>query len=502
MCYNDFVERKQGQITMNINNVNVHEIIAQARTMLQDSKSIPAELSVIFSLILTLFERLLTRLNKNSKNSSIPPSQDPNRAKSKNNDDCTTKRKPGGQPGRLAKVLQQISKPDEVISIPVDRAILPKDHSYKVVDYVKRQVVEFIIKSHVKEYRLEVLEDETGKRYIAEAPEGASRPIQYGASIKATSVYMNLYQMIPYARLQDFFLHQGDIPISEGSVFNFNKEASDRLDAFAVVAKSRLEQANVLHTDETGINVNGKRLWLHNASNDKWVWLQPHATRGLKAMDEIGILPNFRGVMVHDGWSPYFTYKDASHSLCNAHHLRELQAAIETYQSHTWARKMKALLLTINEATIAAGGVLKESEAQKYRRDYREIIAMGEIECPELLAPPLNPTSLGQKKKRGNGRVAQTKERNLLQRLKLHENETLRFMTDIEVPFTNNRGENDIRMTKVQQKISGCFKTIDNAKIFCRIRSYLLTAQKHGVHATDALTTLFSGKLPDFCAVV
>jgi transposase len=370
-----------------------------------------------------------------------------------------------------------------------------------VVDHVKRQVVELIIKSHVKEYRLEVVEDETGKRYTAMTPEGASRPIQYGNSIKATSVYMNLYQMIPYARLQDFFLHQGDIPISEGSVFNFNKEAASRLDAFEVIAKSHLGQASLLHVDETGINVSGKRIWLHNASNNKWVWLEPHETRGTSAMDEIGVLPNFRGVMVHDGWSSYFTYKDASHALCNAHHLRELQAAIEVHPTHTWAKDMKDLLLSVNDATIRAGGVLKEPEAQKYRRDYREIIAKGELECPELLALPLGPTSLGNKKKRGNKKVAQTKERNLLQRLKLYELETLRFMTDIEVPFTNNRGENDIRMTKVQQKISGCFKTIENAKIFCRIRSYLLTAQKHGIHATDALTTLFGGKLPDFCTV-
>jgi len=489
---------------MTLNKLNVDTIVAQAKEALEKEKGLSKSFKAVFSLMIVVLELMFNRLNKNSKNSSIPPSQDPNRTKSKNDDD-TPRRKPGGQPGRIAKVLKPVEDPDEVIDIPIDRTTLPKGHTYRTAPHVKRQVVELIIKSHVKEYRLEVLEDETGKRYTAEAPEGASRPIQYGASIKATSVYMNLYQIIPYARLQDFFLHQGDIPISEGSVFNFNKEASDRLDAFEVIAKSHLEQAGILHTDETGINVNGKRTWLHNASNNKWVWLEPHETRGTKAMDEIGILPNFRGIMVHDGWSPYFTYKEASHSLCNAHHLRELQAAIETHPNHTWAKEMKTLLLTIDEATIEAGGVLKESEVQKYRRDYREIIARGEIECPELLAPPLDPTSTSantsKKKKRGNGRVAQTKERNLLQRLKLYENETLRFMTDIEVPFTNNRGENDIRMTKVQQKISGCFKTLDNAKIFCRIRSYLLTAQKHGMHATDALTTLFGGKLPDFCEV-
>lgn len=484
---------------MALSKLNVDTIVAQAKEALEKEKGLSTSFKAVFFLMITMLELMLSRLNKNSKNSSIPPSQDPNRAKSKNDNDAQ-RRKPGGQLGRLAKVLAQVSEPDEVISVSVDRTQLPKGHSYRVVDYVKRQVVELIIKSHVKEYRLEVLEDEAGKRYTAIAPEGASRPIQYGKSIKATSVYMNLYQMIPYARLQDFFLHQGDIPISEGSVFNFNKEAASRLDAFEVIAKSHLEQASLLHTDETGINVNGKRIWLHNASNNKWVWLEPHETRGTNAMEEIGILPNFRGVMVHDGWSPYFTYKDAGHALCNAHHLRELQAAIESQPAQTWAKEMKALLCAINEATIAAGGALKEPEAQKYRRDYREIITKGEIECPELRSPPPPDPITTTKKKRGNGRVAQTKERNLLQRLKFYELETLRFMTDIDVPFTNNRGENDIRMTKVQQKISGCFKTIDNAKIFCRIRSYLLTAQKHGIHATDALTTLFSGKLPDFCS--
>ena len=492
MCYT--VCESNVRHLMKINPINVQEVLTEAKAALEKEAGLSDSFKAIIKLLIIIIQSLLPRLTKNSKNSSIPPSQDPNRAKNKDKDDVSGKKKPGGQPGREKKILEPVSDPDEIVEIPVDRAALPKNRNYTTVGYLKRQVFDIILKQHVKEYRLEIVEDEQGKRYTADSPSEASRPTQYGASVKALSVYMSLYQMIPYARTQDFFMHQAGMSFSEGSVFNFNKEAFERLEGFEKIAKSHLKNAEVMHNDETGININSKRAWLHNASNNKWVLLAPNKARGCKAMNEIGILPEFKGVTVHDNWSPYFTYKDCTHALCNAHHLRELQAVIEAEPNHTWAQQMKDLLCEINEATTKAGGALAKQNSEDYRIKYREIIKIGEKESPLPPTPSPDPT---QKKKRG--KVAKTKERNLLERLRDLEDETLRFMVDAQVPFTNNQGENDIRMTKVQQKISGCFKSMEGAQIFCRVRSYLLTAQKHGIHATDALNALFQGKLPAFC---
>lgn len=490
MCYT--YNTSNARHIMVINSANVQEVLNKAKAALEAEQGVSESFKAVFSVMIMVVELMLARLTKNSKNSSIPPSQDQNREKKKNQAD--DKKKPGGQQGREKKILELVANPDEVVEVTVDQNTLPKGHVYKTVGHVRRQVTEILLKAHVKEYRLEIVENEFGKRYMANSPDGASRPAQYGNSIKSLSVYMSLYQMIPYARVQDFFMHQASIPFSEGSVFNFNKQAFDLLAEFANIVKDRLQQADILHGDETGINVNGKRIWLHNASNDKWAYLVPHLARGAKAMDETGILPNFKGTMIHDNWSAYFTYKDCQHALCNAHHLRELQAAIEAEPKHTWAKQMKDLLCAINDSTITAGGALKEAEALNYRFKYRDIIKIGEAECPLPEPPTLKD---GEKKKRG--KIKKAKSRNLLERLKNLENETLRFMTDMHVPFTNNQGENDIRMTKVQQKISGCFKSMEGAQIFCRVRSYLLTSQKHGLHATDALNLLFQGKLPDFC---
>jgi len=254
------------------------------------------------------------------------------------------------------------------------------------------------------------------------------------------------------------------------------------------MAKSELAASDVAHADETGINIGGKRRWLHCASNDGWTFYYPHEKRGKEAMDDIGILPKFKGILCHDHWKPYFKL-DCTHALCNAHHLRELTRAWEE-DGMQWAKTMQTLLETINQKVNDAGGALDAQESDKYRLQYRELIKQAKIECPEPSGP---------RKKGKRGRIKKSKSRNLLERLREFEQETLRFMDNVRVPFTNNLGENDIRMTKVQQKISGCFRSMEGAKIFCRIRSYLSTCRKHGVKASEALDLLFNGKLPDFC---
>jgi transposase len=192
-------------------------------------------------------------------------------------------------------------------------------------------------------------------------------------------------------------------------------------------------------------------------------------------------------VLCHDHWKPYYRY-DCTHALCNAHHLRELERAWEQDQQQ-WAKQMQTLLMDIAGAVEDAGGCLSPKRAEPWRQRYRKLIDDADAECP----PPDDSQRKGKR-----GRLKRSKARNLLERLRDFEQDVLRFMVVKNVPFTNNQGENDLRMTKVQQKISGCFRSMEGAEIFCRVRSYLSTCRKQGMTATEALALLFQGKDPDF----
>jgi transposase len=466
-----------------LNAIDVEETVKNTRRLLGEDQNVSPALKAAVELLLLLVALLLNRLGLNSSNSSKPPASDPNRKKKEK---APGANKRGGQPGHNGTTLKRVEKPDVIKDIPLDPATLPKGN-YKEAGYDARQVIDIDISQIVTEYRAQILEDANGKRYTAPFPEGVNRPVQYGINLKAHSVYLSQYQLIPYNRIEETFLDQAGIPVGGGSIFNFNEEAYEKLEAFDAIARSKLINSDVCHADETGINIDGKRRWLHCVSNDDWTYFLPHEKRGVDAMNEMGILPNFHGILCHDHWKPYFKF-DCEHALCNAHHLRELQRAWE--QDHQeWARDTRALLLEINKAVDDAGGQLTPGASLEFRLRYRKLLEEAQKECP----PPDESQKNGKR-----GRLKRSKARNLLERLIDYENETLRFMDDERVPFTNNQGENDIRMTKVQQKISGCFRSMKGAAIFCRVRSYLSTCRKHGVRASIALRLLFEGKLPDF----
>jgi transposase len=503
LCLQSFKRRYKGEICdfktrvillktqrikiVKIEKINISDTINNARYLLGTEKQISPALKTMFEMLLTIISLLVGRLSLSSRNSSKPPSSDQNRKKKKRNNG---KNKPGGQPGRTGINLQPMDNPDNVIPISIDKRSLPRG-DYREVGFEARQVIDIEIARIITEYRAQILENVQGERFVATFPEGVTRPVQYGQSIKAHAVYLSQFQLIPYERVADYFINESKIPVSVGSLFNFNQEAFDRLAVFDTLVKEKLIQSLIIHSDETGINLNGKRIWLHAASNTRWTYFYPHEKRGCEAMDAIDILPKFRGVLAHDHWKPYYTYTSCIHALCNAHHLRELQWVMDN-TDYAWAQNMQNLLLEINKTVKESTKNMLDSKiSDEFREHYRQIIKDGTMEMP----PPFEkPTNTDGKKKRG--RSKKTKERNLLERLRDFENDVLRFMEVDYVPFTNNQGENDIRMTKVHQKISGCFKSMDGAKIFCRVRSYLLTSQKHGILPTDALRSLFNGELP------
>jgi transposase len=468
---------------MKIENIDIEATIEKAQILVREDKQLSTATKSMFEIMILIITLLANRLNLNSTNSSKPPSTDPNRKKKTKS---KTGKKPGGQKGHVGTTLKKVDDPDKVKLIKVDRSKLPPGR-YRQVGFDSRQVFDIDISRVVTEYRVQILQDDKGNRFVATFPKGVTKAVQYGTGLKAHSVYMSQFQLVPYNRIQDYFADQLHIPVSEGSIFNFNKEAFRSLVDFENRVKNELTASDLAHADETGINIGGKRHWLHCVSNDSWTLYYPHEKRGMDAINDMGVLPWFKGVLCHDHWKPYYKI-DCTHALCNAHHLRELTRAWEQ-DDQQWAQKLKNLLETINRKVTDAGGALDAQESQKYRLRYRAILKQGEIECPEPIRP---------KKKGKRGRIKKSKSRNLLERLRDYEQDALRFMDNGYVPFSNNLGESDIRMTKVQQKISGCFRSMDGAQIFCRVRSYLSTCRKQGVKSSHALDLLFNGKLPDF----
>lgn len=471
---------------MKIEGMEVEKAIAAARSALQTEVGLSAALRSAMEVLLMLVTMLLNRVTLDSRNSSKPPSQDRNREKQSRRG--KSGRPPGGQPGHVGTTLMPVEEPDEIQELAVDRASLPAQRSYREVGCERRQVIDLDISRFVIEYRAQVLEDDRGERYVAPFPDGVTRPVQYGRGVKSHAVYLSQFQLLPYDRVRDQLQEQMAVPVSAGSLYNFNGEAYERLAWFEPWVKEQLAAAKRANADETGINIDGKGHWLHGLSNDDLTLFYPHAKRGTEAMDEIGVLPRFRGILCHDHWKPYYRYTECTHALCNAHHLRELERAWEQ-DGQQWAKGMQELLVEVNAAVKDAGGRLGPDESARWRDRYRALLAKAEQECP----PP------DERKRSGSrGRIKRSKARNLLERLRDYEDDVLRFMEDPIVPFTNNLGENDLRMTKVQQKISGCFRSMEGAKMFCRIRSYLSTCRKRGMTATEALTLLFRGERPDF----
>lgn len=473
-------------VVLKVENIDVISAIESTRDLLKKDKNTSLALKAAFELLITVITLLINQKGLNSTNSSKPPSQDPNRKK-KSKKTKATKKKPGAQKGHKGSTLEQTDSPDKVEHLTIDKKSLPQEQ-YTHIGFESRQVFDITIATHVTEYRSEVLEDSKGNQYTATFPEGVNNPTQYGKAVKAHSVYMSQFQLIPLDRVRAYFNDQMGLPISKGSVSNFNALANLKLQNFEAWAKKQLLNSPLNNADETGVNVNGKRLWFHLLSNEKTVLYQVDQKRGKEAMDRMGVLPDYKGIVCHDHWKPYYKYS-FTHALCNAHHLRELERAFEQ-DGQAWAKKMQKLLCAINdEVNKTKAKKLSKTQILYYEKEYRAILTAGEKESPLMLERP-NGSS--------RGKIKQTKSRNLLDRLIDFENDTLRFMKESIVPFTNNSAENDLRMTKVQQKISGCFRSLTGAESFCRIRSYLLTCQKNGIQPTKALELLFSDKTPDF----
>ena len=424
--------------------------------------------------------KLEDQISKNSRNSSKPSSTD---SPYKNKKKTPKSNKPKTRKGTT---LQQVSNPDKVVSSKVTEC----DHCQNDLSNIlctsldKRQVTDIPpIQATITEYQGEITVCPfCNKVTKAKFPEGVTHKAQYGKNIQAMAVYLRNYQLIPLNRTTQLFKDLFQVSISEGSLVNMTKRCADGLSGFMETVKEKLQQADVIHNDETGVNIVGKLHWIHTAGNKGLTYLMPHKKRGSEAIDEMGILPEFNGVSVHDFWKPYEKY-NCSHAYCNAHLLRELIFVVER-KSQKWASEMIDLLLKIKKKVDASKeSCLSPNEIEYYEKEYRKLVQDGYDKNPL----PERKWTRGRRKK---GKV-----RCLVERFDNYKKDILRFMIDNNTPFDNNLGERDLRMVKVREKISGTFRNIDTAQDYCKIRSYISTIKKQKKDVFSSLTESF---MPNF----
>ena len=316
-------------------------------------------------------------------------------------------------------------------------------------------------------------------------PESFSGPVQYGSGIKAYVLNLLLAQMIALKRVQQSIHTLIGQLISEARILKYVLPLHLSLERWERLAIERILTHPAMHVDETSIRVDKRNHWSHVCSAGDITLKFVHEKRGLEAMTAIGIIPKYGGVIVHDCWASYLSYAHCGHGLCGAHLLRELTFIVET-NGYAWAKNMKRLLQqTCARVSKRKRKRLTAHEYEALEQHYRNILTRGERELPPIPA-----------KHNGNrGRVAKSDAHNLWERLKDHETAVLLFAQDSNVPFTNNRAERDLRMSKVKQKVSGCFRKAEFAQAYCRISSYLQTMANQGYNPLVAIQLALSGQL-------
>lgn len=465
-------------------NTGLRQDLAVAHEHLATAREVFAQLSA-------RIERLEGQLSKDSHNSSKPPSSDGLRSPVRKTQSLRGKsgKRSGGQPGHQGHTLEMVSEPESIIALapPACQGCHQELATAAITREERAQVWDLPpLRLHVTEYRAQVkvcpaCQQETR----AEFPAGVkAQAVQYGARTKALAVYLQCMHLLPYGRTCQIVQELLGTTFSQASLQSALQEGAQQLGSALHTIKQGLQSSAVLHVDETGFKVAGKRHWLHVACTSALTYYDYHATRGKAATDAIGILSAFSGVSMHDSYASYQQYP-CLHALCNVHYLRELTFVSEQYQQ-PWATEMKALLIEMKAAVEQARSQgmlgLRVATRQEYEARYEQLVAQGMAANP----PPA-------RKKGTRGPLRGDDVRNLLHRLRDYQVQILRFLHRFEVPFDNNLAERDIRMMKVQQKISGCFRTREGASIFCRWRSYLSTMCKQGVPLLTALRHVFLG---------
>jgi transposase len=432
-------------------------------------------------------QALQDRLSKDSHNSHLPPSSDRFTRKTKSLRKKSEK-KSGGQEGHQGTSLHWSSTPDEILLQPVEQCEACHHDLHEVAAcHVERRQVHDVPAPRrlVQEYRAEQKQCPICSHITAAGfPQDVAAPMQYGPTIGAVAVYLVQQQLLPLARAAEVMADLLGVHMSEGTICTLIGRCATNLAGVEQQIKDALVQAEVLHQDETGLYVLGKRYWMHDTSTETLTHYHVDQSRGQKALEAIGILPKFQGITIHDRWGSYFLYS-CEHAICQVHLLRDLVFLAEEHHA-LWAADLKDLLLDMKTATdqarVEGKRWLHPQEVADWEAAFLRLLDEGELVTPRATAPP------GKK-----GRCKQTAARNLLDSLHKHQQAIFYFLEDLRVDFDNNLAERDLRMIKVQQKVSGCFRSLAGAQAFSRIRGYLSTLRKQGLPLLSALQATLRG---------
>ena len=447
-----------------------------------------------------VIKELTEKLSKNSRNSSKPPSSDGLTKPSPKSLRKPSGKKAGGQDGHPGVSLIATAAPDETIHhLPSDCHDCPNG-TICVKNAVKgetRQVIDANVAVTITSHKTLVLDCPLhGIQKQGEFPNNIKAPVQYGENLQALVVALNTIGAVSVNRTHEILSSVFNIPLSTGTVSNMVSRCADGITGIVEVIRQNMVSSAISHCDETGTRVDGKTLWVHNASNKEYTHLSISEKRGKEGMDCGGVLPSFSAIAVHDCWAPYWKYTNVEHALCCAHLLRELIGVQENYPQQKWAADLRLLLLqmkTVKEKTQQEGkGQLSTYYNDKFDRCYDRIIKQAYEENP------LVQTDLGKKKR---GRKKKGKTLSLLERLARYKDSICLFIKNFAVPFDNNQAERDIRMVKTKTKVSGCFRSIQGAKDYLKIMSYVGTARKQKISPYEAIRQAILGK-PEFIFVV
>ena len=474
------------------------EIRTAVRQGEEATVSLVSHLLEVISLLAARVQTLEDQLVKNSRNSGKPPSSDglkkgpqPRSLRQRSG------KKSGAQPGHEGHRLELMAQPDQVEVYRVKQCAHCQVSlaNQPAEGVAQRQVFDLPpLRLVVTEHQAEVKTcPHCGETTQAEFPVEVTQLAQYGSGFKALLAYLNQKQFIPLERVSEFCEEVFHQPVGEGTIVLANVQIAAQVEPVNDQAKQHLiETEETVHFDESGLRVAHKLNWVHSASTERVTCYHIDPKRGQTGIDRAGILPHRIGPSMHDDWPAYYGYAQAEHAACNSHHLRELVFLEERYPQ-AWEPAMSQLLLEIKKSVseAKAQGLTELSPAQ---------LTVFEARYDELIEQGLQLNPVPDKPPGKRGKVKQPPPKNLLDRLKNHQQAVLAFMYDFKVPFDNNQAERDIRMVKLKQKISGCFRSEEGAKVFCLIRGYLSTAQKNGVGALEALRLALTGSpfVPDF----
>ena len=481
-------------VSLREENKALREQLAQRDELIQQQQAVLAEQNTLIqhhgeqmSRLSEQVKSLRDRLSKDSHNSHLPPSSDRFGRKPKSLRQKSEK-KSGGQPGHPGSSLQFSSTPDEITQLQVERCEACQQDLQAVAacGRERRQVVDLPSpRLLVREYQAEQKQCPHCQQItIAAFPAGVQAPIQYGPHVAATAVYLVEQQLLPLARACEVMGDLLGVQMSEGTVWELIKRCAGQLATVEQQITEALIQSEVIHQDETGLDVAGKRHWMHVTCTPSLTHYHVDPSRGQRALEAIGILAHFSGISIHDGWGSYFLYA-CQHAACLVHVLRDLVFVAEQ-EGALWAADLKELLLDMKQATEEAreqGKLwLDPLEVVDWEARFLELLDEGDRLHPYAIAPP-----------GARGRCKQSAARNLLDRLRKHQQAVLTFLEDLRVDFDNNLAERDLRMVKVQQKVSGCFRSLAGAQAFARIRGYLSTLRKQGMPLLSALQATLCG---------